>query len=422
MKGESPFLADGYIYPPLLAFALTPLATLDYLTARRVWFAFSQLLLIASAILLWRRFGRDWPSACWIAFVWAFGDVAGEALGAGQLGPLLTFLIVLALTASRGRRGAAVALGFSLKLFPGLLGVAILLRRERHAVRSMIAGAAAAILLPWLAVVSFLRGSAGFAKTGGLMGTPATLSWSLPSIALRILDPARQSYLLPRNWMLGTNLEHFRLSAALTTAGITVSLLTLAGGLFALFRSSGFRIREAQLPWAVSAMVTLALVASPVSWTHYQVLEYPGVSLILIDTWRRRKWVQLAAVLVLAALVYPVPKHIVDELPLHWTGSFTAVLFWTAVPAVASVGLLMILVRRAVPSRVLTMLAPASRFISSVPFDSTMLSLPSPVKAETERTLQPVFDLTRRAPTVCSQDEESAGITRGTIRRQGGFH
>src|SRR5580700_5597704 len=60
VHGESPYLADGYIYPPLLAFALTPLAAFDYTTARRVWFAISQLFLILSAILLWRRFGRDW--------------------------------------------------------------------------------------------------------------------------------------------------------------------------------------------------------------------------------------------------------------------------------------------------------------------------------------------------------------------------
>ncbi|MEI9976339.1 MAG: glycosyltransferase family 87 protein [Ignavibacteriota bacterium] len=95
VHGESPFLADGYIYPPLLAFLLTPLSPLDYVTARRTWFAVSQLLLIASAFLLWRRFGRDWASACWIAFVWGFGGAAGEALAVGQVGPLLVFLVAV---------------------------------------------------------------------------------------------------------------------------------------------------------------------------------------------------------------------------------------------------------------------------------------------------------------------------------------
>jgi hypothetical protein len=98
----------------------------------------SQLFLVASAVLLWRSFGRDWASACMIAFVWAFGGAAGEALAAGQVGPLLMFLIVVALCCRRSQRGAGLALGFALKLFPGLLGLAVVFRSERRAVRSMI--------------------------------------------------------------------------------------------------------------------------------------------------------------------------------------------------------------------------------------------------------------------------------------------
>src|ERR1019366_5374573 len=93
VHGESPFLADGYIYPPLLAFLITPLAPLDYVTARRAWFAISQLFLIGSAFLLWRSFGRDWALACWIAFVWAWGGSAAEGLALGQVGPLLTLSV-----------------------------------------------------------------------------------------------------------------------------------------------------------------------------------------------------------------------------------------------------------------------------------------------------------------------------------------
>jgi Glycosyltransferase family 87 len=100
-RGESPFLADGYIYPPLLAFMLTPLAWLDYPVARSVWFAISQLFLVASAILLWRAFGRDWASACLIAFVWAFGGAAGETLAVGQVALLLMLSIVVALCCRR---------------------------------------------------------------------------------------------------------------------------------------------------------------------------------------------------------------------------------------------------------------------------------------------------------------------------------
>lgn len=355
VHGDSPYLADGYIYPPLLAFLLTPIAPLEYVTARRVWFAVSQLFLIAGAMLLWRRFGRDWASACWIACVWALGGAAAEALGVGQVGPLLMFLIVVALARRHRQRGAAVGLGFALKLFPGLLGVAVLLRGERRAVHAMIATALAAVLAPWAAVVIFLHGPAGLAKGHSWTGTPAALSWSLPSLAVRALDPDGQRYLLPRNWMLGTNLEHFHLPFHLIAVSLAVALLTLAAGLLALVRSTGFRPSEDQIPWAMAALVSLALVASPVSWTHYQVLQYPGVALLLISDWRQRQWVQLLSVLALAALLYPLPIHVFDAFSARYRDipprSVSVLYLWTSVAPIASLTLFAMFVRRAAPVR-----------------------------------------------------------------------
>jgi hypothetical protein len=179
------------------------------------------------------------------------------------------------------------------------------------------------------------------------------MSWSLPSVALRILDPERQSFLVPQNWMLGTNLEHFRLPFALAAAGLAVSLLTLAVGLIALvwwagLHLRGLRLREEQAPWAMAALVSLALIASPVAWTHYQVMQYPGVALLLIYTWRHHHWAQLMAELSLAALIYRLPVHFLDKLSQHWTpGDLPAVFLWTTLPALASTGLFAMLVRRA---------------------------------------------------------------------------
>jgi Glycosyltransferase family 87 len=63
-------------------------------------------------------------------------------------------------------RCAGVALGFALKLFPGLLGLAIVFRGERHAMRAMISTALVAVLLPWVAVAMFLRGPLGVRRGG----------------------------------------------------------------------------------------------------------------------------------------------------------------------------------------------------------------------------------------------------------------
>jgi hypothetical protein len=350
LHGNSPFLAEGYIYPPLLAFLVTPLAELDYVTARRTWFLLSQLFLIASAFLLWRSFGRDWTAACWIAFVWAMGGSAAEALGLGQVGPLLTLFVALAFT-SRRWRPAAVSLGFAIKLFPGILGVAVLLRGDRRAVRWLFLGALIVMLLPWAAVASFLQGPVGLSTGGAWTGTPATLSWSLPSVVLRILDPPRQVYPLPLDWVAGTDLQHFRLPLASSVAALATALLTLCAGLFALTRSVRNRLTEDQVPWAMAALISLALAASPVGWTHYQVLQYPGVALLLTYSWRRRQWMRLIVALALAGLLYPIPVSILGDYYLRyhaWTANSLSTLYvWTSVTPFASLGLFALFLRQA---------------------------------------------------------------------------
>jgi hypothetical protein len=152
--------------------------------------------------------------------------------------------------------------------------------------------------------------------------------------------------------MLGTNLEHFHMPAHLVAAGLAVSIVTLAAGMFALGRATGWRLNEAQMPWALSALVTLTLLASPVAWSHYQALEYPGVALLLIDTWRKRQWKLMGAALALAVLVYPLPIHMMDRMHYHWTAdSLRAVWLWITVPAFASMGLLALFVTRAASLR-----------------------------------------------------------------------
>ncbi len=49
LHGESPYLTEDYVYPPLLACALTALAGFDYFTARWIWFVFSHACLLGAA-------------------------------------------------------------------------------------------------------------------------------------------------------------------------------------------------------------------------------------------------------------------------------------------------------------------------------------------------------------------------------------
>ena len=52
LHGESPFLTADYIYPPLLACLLVPIAAFDYFTARWIWFVFSHACLLGAGVLV----------------------------------------------------------------------------------------------------------------------------------------------------------------------------------------------------------------------------------------------------------------------------------------------------------------------------------------------------------------------------------
>jgi len=111
-------------------------------------------------------------------------------------------------------------------------------------------------------------------------GTPATLSWSLPSVVLRILD---RNAAISLSRLTGCSARIWNIPAAIGSRGCRCRRCAHHAG----NRTGGnslvgsTRIREQQVPWVMAALVSLALVASPVSWTHYQVLEYPGVALLL---------------------------------------------------------------------------------------------------------------------------------------------
>jgi hypothetical protein len=159
-------------------------------------------------------------------------------------------------------------------------------------------------------------------------------------VVLRLLDPPHRPYPLPHDWEAGTDLEHFQMPLSSRIAALATSMLTLSVGLFAMCRAFRWRLTDEQVPWAMSALVALALAASPVGWTHYQVLQYPGVALLLAYLWRRRQWLQLSLALLLAGLLYPIPVAILGRYydRYHaWTAYSPATLYvWTSVTPLAS--------------------------------------------------------------------------------------
>jgi hypothetical protein len=202
LSGQSPYENPAYFYPPVFAFLTAPFGLTDYVTARWIWFALSQVFLLSAAWLLWRASGRSRIALCCIASVWAFGGAAQESLNVGQIGPLLVFLIALALSQRERLQEAAVGIGFVLKYIPGVLasradsespasaGHTSVRRRTRNDT---------SVGCTFLGVPR--RQDSHVANYW--MGTPDMFSWSIPSLLLRLLDPLTPGASLPQNWLFG---------------------------------------------------------------------------------------------------------------------------------------------------------------------------------------------------------------------------
>jgi len=339
LHGESPFLTADYIYPPLLALALVPIASFDYFTARWIWFVFSHACLLASALLLWRRLGSDWIATAVIAFVWGAGWVAQDSFVTGQPDLILTLLIVVACVGFSPLQGAASGVGFAIKLIPGVLGLLAPLERNWRSFAAFLATAAFLMAIPW-AFVAFLRGPIGPANTDYLFGTPCVLSWSVPSVALRLLEPPAADGKLPNDWITGWDLPRLHLSAQQKVVSFSAALATLTAGIAVLlFRTRG-RLSADQLPIAGTALVALALAASPIAWWHYQAMQYPGVALLFYRAIQGRDWRRLCSSLACALFLFPLPDAVLRHYyhqHEQWPNAPGLMYFWTSVTPLASV-------------------------------------------------------------------------------------
>jgi hypothetical protein len=347
LAAQSPYVGTQYTYPPALAFLLTPVALTDYLTARRIWFWCSQAFLLLAAFLTWRGLGHNLTAACSVAGVWALGGAAEVNFALGQMGPLLVLLLVLAYWGGSAAQGAAVAAGFSLKLLPGILAIVPVLRRDWRAVAAMIAVTVALLLLP--AVVVSHWGS-GPPPTSFWMGTPALLNWSVPAVALRIADPPVSLPQLPHNWRFGNVPEGTHLPRSQQWLSVGIAAAVLLAGLAALVTACRGRLNQAQVPWAAAALISLSVAASPIAWSHYQVLQYPGLALLICHAVNRRKWLLGVCAVLLGAFLYPIPWGVMLDYYIRfsgWTAASPATLYiWTSVTPVVTLLLFGVLLRQ----------------------------------------------------------------------------
>jgi hypothetical protein len=199
---------DGFLYPPPLAAAVTPLAVLfpsDYRAAAWVWAGVGAAILIACVLALWRseRIGDRFPILAgrgrWllVAGAFAFPPVVGE-LVLGNVHFLLLGLLTIAwLGIRRGDvrgewiAGAAVGVAAIVKVFPGVLLFWFLVTpRNRAAAGFVIAAAAVALLAlpftglePWLQYPTVL---ANLSAPSDATDTLAPTVWLAPQLGFTV--------------------------------------------------------------------------------------------------------------------------------------------------------------------------------------------------------------------------------------------
>jgi Glycosyltransferase family 87 len=338
--GESPYLEGGYVYSPLLALLLAPLAAFDYFAARWIWFVVSHAAFLGAGFLLWRHLGRGRAAMCSVALVWAAGGAAEDGFGLGQVDAVLLLLAVVAITRNGVARMACVAGGFALKFFSGIL---VLLERRWRGFVATAALATALLVGPWTVVRYGLKGPAAPASASFLSGTPCVLSWSLPSVAVRFADwPGAGK--LPADWTFGYDLPKLRLKELQRSiSGGLAELLLLIGWL--VWRRAGVKDDVV----AGTALLCLAVAASPISWWHYPVMEYPAIAILLSSAVRLRR-VGLAVGTVATGVGCYLAPAAVLKYYFHqherWPDYPWLIQFWTAVPAVSALILFGLLLYR----------------------------------------------------------------------------
>lgn len=283
LAGLSPYEVKGFDYPPLTALIVLPVAWLPYPEARVVWLLANWLCLAAAGFLLVRILGSGRAATLAVAALWALCGTVAENLVLGQVNPILLFLLVLAWWGvSRDRDGvAAAAIGFAtaLKLWPGVLLIALATRHWRRAAAGLLA-ALIFLGISWLPFL-VLPPPHSPARADYWVGTPAFLNFSLPAVALRLADPPAPGQAFPLSWRNGNDPLAFKLPArlAVLSAGLAGLLLAVGAAVLLWAARGAGRSGEGQLP-ALAAAVSLALLASPICWYHYQLLQLPGLALL----------------------------------------------------------------------------------------------------------------------------------------------
>jgi hypothetical protein len=334
--GEDPYEATNprgyrYVYPPLLAITLMPIAAWDPPDAALVFYALSAAALVYAFLRLLRfRPERSGPALGWPALLLASLTCLGfvhQGFQRGQVTLILLALHVAALGALQGRHfaraGLLLALGGALRLTPllaaGAVGLGLLAAARGAGWRPCLrfsGGVAAGLVLGFVLVPLVALGpsraravserwleatQAVYAENEDLGATYQINEWRFKNQA------PRRVYGTWMGWVQGVPFEKER--PRLDEAGLALLdalTLTTTGLFFLLACGLGvcfLRVPEGPSYAAAYAAVTLLpVLMTRYTWPTHYVLALPAVALAAAPLWpggvmRRTRWVLLLGAL-----------------------------------------------------------------------------------------------------------------------------
>ncbi|MFN2462337.1 MAG: glycosyltransferase family 87 protein [Candidatus Dormibacteria bacterium] len=289
----------GYIYTPLLAEALRPLAHMPLPSAATVWLLLTHLMLVITIAILWRVLrGRTTTAA--LAMMLAAGllfQPVYENISYVQIGVLLLLLLTAAAALHLDARpgwnagsGALIGLASILKLTPVLTVPALMpvgwARRTQAGGRvegalGVVTAAAAATLLVGVMLVAVPHTADFFTRVlphiGG--GTAVYENKSLPSLVGRVFNAAAElsGRTVRESDVLGPDAK----VVALAATALVLGPLVLLAARMVPRPAAEWSARATAFAGFVAAMP----IASTITWRHHLVVNLLAMALLLPSLW-----------------------------------------------------------------------------------------------------------------------------------------
>ena len=277
LEGKNFYLATSsagttFIYPPIALLLAIPFSIFPFLTAQMIWTAISILVFLISVLLLLTINNEKFFSN---RFLFLFGMAffsfpAKFTLGMGQINMFILLLLVVFLYFIQQKRSKIAAfflsLGFNIKLFPLLLPILFIIRKQ------------------WKLLFYIISFTVGICLFSVIIFSPRMLWEFLSSISPGIVFSTRTDYY---NQALSGFV--FRLMSVSTPADIVIKIISVVLLLVTVYFV--WRDGNKKKDLFVGLIITLQLLINSFSWQHYFVwllIPYAQIFYSLVER-RARK-------------------------------------------------------------------------------------------------------------------------------------